>query len=304
MRTLGKKLLLLVLTYCCSQVGHAQNNGATENSIVADGATPRLISRQFSFTEGPATDSKGNIFFTDQPNNKIWKYDLDGHLSVFLDSAGRSNGMYFDRNGNLVSCADEQNQLWVIDRKKKIKILINEVDGKKLNGPNDVWVSPGGNIYFTDPYYQRSWWTRTHPDMEAEKVYVLMRGSKTPQPLIDSMKRPNGIVGSLDGSQLYVSDINGNKTYRYTINKDGSLSNGELFAPLGSDGMTIDNKGNIYLTGKGVTVFNSEGKQIAHIDIPEKWTANVAFYGKQRNKLFITASEAIYELDMKVKGVE
>ncbi|OQP53406.1 gluconolactonase [Niastella yeongjuensis] len=300
----SKKLALLALWYGCSLTGNAQNNRSSDTSIIADGAAPRLISRQFSFTEGPATDSKGNIYFTDQPNNKIWKYSIDGNLSVFLDSAGRSNGMYFDRKGNLISCADEQNQLWSIDRNKKITVLINDLNGQKLNGPNDVWVSPGGNIYFTDPYYQRSWWTRTKPDMEAEKVYVLMRGSKNPQPLIDSMKRPNGIVGTLDGKQLYVSDLNGNKTYRYTINKDGSLSDGQLFANIGSDGMTIDNKGNVYLTGNGVTVFNNQGQQIAHINIPEKWTANVAFYGKQRNKLFITASEAIYELDMKVKGVE
>ena len=300
----SKKMALLALLYGCSVTANAQNNRSTDTNIIADGATPRLLSRQFSFTEGPATDSKGNVYFTDQPNNKIWKYGIDGNLSVFLDSAGRSNGMYFDRKGNLISCADEQNQLWSIDRNKKITVLINDLNGQKLNGPNDVWVSPGGNIYFTDPYYQRSWWTRTKPEMEAEKVYVLMRGGKTPQPLIDSMKRPNGIVGTLDGKQLYVSDLNGNKTYRYTINKDGSLSDGQLFVNQGSDGMTLDNKGNLYLTGKGVTVFNNQGKQIAHIDIPEKWTANVAFYGKQRNKLFITASEAIYELDMKVKGVE
>ena len=299
-----KKMAMLALFYGCSLCGNAQNKHSSDTGIIADGATPRLISRQFSFTEGPATDSKGNIYFTDQPNNKIWKYGIDGSLSIFLDSAGRSNGMYFDRKGNLIACADEQNQLWSIDRNKKIKVLITDVGGSKLNGPNDVWVSPGGNIYFTDPYYQRPWWTRTKPEMEAEKVYVLMRGSKTPKPVIDSMKRPNGIVGTLDGSQLYVSDLSGNKTYRYTINKDGSLSNGQSFVNLGSDGMTIDNKGNVYLTGKGVTVFNSQGQQIAHIDIPEKWTANVAFYGKQRNKLFITASEAIYELDMKVKGVE
>jgi gluconolactonase len=300
----SKKMVLLALLYGCSLTGNAQNTPSTDTNIIADGATPRLLSRQFSFTEGPATDSKGNVYFTDQPNNKIWKYSFDGNLSVFLDSAGRSNGMYFDRKGNLISCADEQNQLWSIDRTKKVTVLINDLNGQKLNGPNDVWVSPGGNIYFTDPYYQRSWWTRTKPDMEAEKVYVLLRGSKTPQPLIDSMKRPNGIVGTLDGKQLYVSDLNGNKTYRYTINKDGSLSDGQLFVNQGSDGMTMDNKGNLYLTGKGVSVFNSQGQQIAHIDIPEKWTANVAFYGKQRNKLFITASEAIYELDMKVKGVE
>jgi gluconolactonase len=275
-----------------------------DTGIVADGATPQLISRTFAFTEGPAADKKGNIYFTDQPNNKIWKYGTDGSLSVWLDSAGRSNGMFIDKKGNLLSCADEQNQIWSITSRKKITVLVKDLDGKKLNGPNDLWAAPNGNIYFTDPYYQRSWWTRTKPELEKEKVYVLVRSSGKILPLIDSMKRPNGIVGTADGEYLYISDLSGNKTYRYAINKDGSLSDGKLFVNMGSDGMTIDNQGNVYLTGRGVTVFNSQGQQIAHIPIPEKWTANVAFGGKKKNRLFITASEAVYVLDMKVKGVE
>jgi gluconolactonase len=300
------KTLLLVSCCCCQLFTKAQNDRSplSDTGIIAEGATLQLISRNFSFTEGPAPDKQGNIYFTDQPNNKIWIYKTDGTLSLFLDSAGRSNGLYFDKKGNLISCADEQMQLWSINRNKKITVLFNDLNGKKLNGPNDLWVSPRGDIYFTDPYYQRSWWTRTKPDMEAEKVYVLARGSKTPVPVVDSLQRPNGIVGTADGKYLYVADIKGNKTYRYTINKDGSLSEAQLFAPMGSDGITLDNKGNVYLTGKGVTVFNSRGQRIAQIPIPEKWTANVAFGGKQRNKLFITASEGVYVLNMKVKGVE
>jgi gluconolactonase len=272
--------------------------------LVADGATPKLIAKQFSFTEGPAVDNKGNIFFTDQPNNKIWKYSTDGKLTVFLDSAGRSNGMYFDAKGNLISCADERNELWSIDKKGKITVLLKEHNGKKLNGPNDLWIHPNnGGIYFTDPYYQRPWWTRTQPEIEGQKVYYLAKGKTAAVPVIENLVQPNGIVGTPDGKSLYVADIRGRKTYVYTIKGDGSLSEGKLFAELGSDGMTIDNKGNIYLTGKGVTVFNPEGKQIAHIAIPEKWTANVVFGGKNLDKLFITASEAIYLLDIKVKGV-
>lgn len=291
----------IFVTICCSQ---PLLKAQTDTGIIADGATPQLISRDFKFTEGPATDKAGNIYFTDQPNNKIWIYNTNGSLTLFLDSAGRSNGLYFDKKGNLLSCADEQMQLWSIDKHKKIKVLINDLNNKKLNGPNDLWVSPRGDIYFTDPYYQRKWWTRTKPELEAEKVYVLTRGSKTPVAVVDSLQRPNGIVGTPDGKYLYVADIKGNKTYRYAINKNGTLGQAQLFVNMGSDGITLDNKGNVYLTGKGVTVFNSQGQQIAQIPIPEKWTANVAFGGKKRNTLFITASEAIYVLEMKVKGVE
>lgn len=287
----------------CQQVRDsvAANNGY--KNIVADGATPKLISRQFSFTEGPAVDGKGNVFFTDQPNNKIWKYGIDGKLTMFMDNAGRSNGMYFDKKGNLVTCADEHNELWSIDKRGKVKVLLKKYDGKNLNGPNDLWINPNnGGIYFTDPYYQRPWWTRTQPEIDGQKVYYLEKGRTAAITVIENLVQPNGIVGTPDGKTLYVADIRGRKTYKYSIKENGTLSEGQLFAELGSDGMTIDNQGNLYLTGKGVTVFNPEGKEIAHIDIPEKWTANVVFGGKNLDKLFITASETIYILDMKVKG--
>ncbi|HVF81858.1 MAG TPA: SMP-30/gluconolactonase/LRE family protein [Flavisolibacter sp.] len=277
----------------------------TDTTIIATGATPKLISNQFSFTEGPAVDKMGNVFFTDQPNDKIWKYGTDGKLSLFLDNAGRSNGMYFDKAGNLITCADEHNQLWSINPKGKVTVLLKEYKGRQLNGPNDLWIHPkSGGIYFTDPYYQRKYWTRKSPDIEGQKVYYLSKGVTEAVPLIENMKQPNGIIGTPDGRWLYVADLGAGKTYRYKINDDGSLSDEHLFTSLGSDGMTIDERGNIYLTGNGVTVFNPEGKQVAHIAIPEKWTANVTFGGKARNQLFITASEAIYILEMKVKGVK
>jgi gluconolactonase len=274
-----------------------------DSNIIAGGATPKLISKQFSFTEGPAVDRRGNIFFTDQPNNKIWKYDTEGNLSVFLEEAGRSNGMYFDKEGNLVSCADEENQLWSISPQKKITVLLSDFSGQKLNGPNDLWIAPNGNIYFTDPYYQRSYWKRTKPDLEGQDVYLLHSGQKTAVRLLDHLQQPNGIVGTPDGRYLYVADIKGGKTFRYTIRPDGTLGDETLVINMGSDGMTLDNRGNLYLTGEGVTVVDPTGKKIAHIPLPG-WTSNVAFGGPEKNILFITASEAIYTLAMNVHGVE
>jgi gluconolactonase len=278
---------------------HSQKNSSP---VVADGATLQLISDQFSFTEGPATDKEGNVFFTDQPNNKIWKYDTNGKLSVFLSDSGRSNGMFFDKNGNLISCADEHNQLWSISPERKITVLVKGFHGHLFNGPNDVFVTPADGIYFTDPYYQRSYWTRKAPDLDGQKVYFLKEKNDAVV-VVDDLKKPNGIVGTPDGKYLYIADIEGNKTYKYTIAENGILKDQKVFTDMGSDGMTIDDKGNIYLTGNGVTVFNPEGKKIEHIDVPAKWTGNITFWGKERNYLFITASENIYILKMKVKGV-
>ena len=269
--------------------------------MVADGAKLHLVSNQFKFAEGPATDKDGNVFFTDQPNDKIWKYDTHGKLSVFMDKTGHSNGMCFDNKGNLISCADENTQLWSIDPEKNVTILVKDYKGKFLNGPNDVFVTSQGKIYFTDPYYQRDYWKRKSSDLDGQKVYYL-KGLNDPIVVCDNMKKPNGIVGTPDGKYLYVADIEGNKTYKFTIAKDGSLDHQVLFVSQGSDGMTMDDKGNVYLTGKGVTVYDKEGKKIEHIDVPADWTGNVCFGGKEKNILFITASQNVYTLKMKVKG--
>ena len=117
------------------------------------------------------------------------------------------------------------------------------------------------------------------------------------------MKQPNGIIGTPDGTTLYVADIGAGRTYAYDIQPDGKLSHRRLFCRLGSDGMTINDRGNVYLTGRGVTVFDRTGKQIAHIAVDEPWTANVCFGGKDRQTLFITASTRLYGLRMQVRGV-
>ncbi|UOQ83202.1 SMP-30/gluconolactonase/LRE family protein [Hymenobacter sp. 5414T-23] len=283
----------------------ASTNGS--GSVVANGAQLTLVAEQFKFTEGPAVDKAGNVFFTDQPNDKIWKYSTDGKLSVFLDKAGRANGLYFDKRGNLVACADEQNQLWSIDKQGRPTVLLTEVAGHRLNGPNDLWIHPKTEgIYFTDPYYQRNYWTRQAPDpaLGGQKLYYLAAGAKTAVVADDQLQKPNGIVGTPNGKVLYVADIEANKTYQYQIRPDGTLSNRQVFAGQGSDGMTLDQEGNVYLTGKGVTVYNAAGQRIEHIDVPAEWTGNVCFAGPDRKTLFITASEAVYVLPMRVKGVQ
>ncbi|WP_128545334.1 SMP-30/gluconolactonase/LRE family protein [Larkinella soli] len=272
--------------------------------VTAPGATPRQISSQFKFTEGPAVDKKGNVFFTDQPNDKIWKYDTDGNLSLFMDKTGRSNGLYFDKKGNIISCADEKDELWSISPKKKVTVLLSGFEGHRLNGPNDLWIDPKGGIYFTDPYYQRDYWDRKKPDIEGQKVYYFGKGKKEAVVVDGDLMQPNGIVGTPDGKNLYVADIRANKTYKYDIQPDGSLTNRRLFVEQGSDGMTLDNQGNLYLSGRGVTVYSPGGQKLQVIPVPSRWVGNICFGGKDRDQLFITASESVYTLQMQVKGVE
>ena len=294
---------LPVLCVLSVSIGYSQSAEKKQSLIIAKGATITKAGSGYSFTEGPAVDPDGNVFFTDQPNDKILKWANDGTISVFMEGAGRSNGLYFDNEGNLLSCADLNNELWLIDKAKKVTVLVKDFEGKKLNGPNDLWVDPNGGIYFTDPFYKREYWTRTEKEIEKENVYFLSPDKKKLTVAASDFVRPNGIVGSADGKTLYVADINARKTYSFKINDDGALTDRKLFAEMGSDGMTTDNKGNVYLTGKGVTVFDSSGKQIEHINIDEPWTANVCFGGKGQKTLFVTASKSVYTLKMKVKGV-
>lgn len=300
MTTLFPSLITLFFVAFSLNPAFAQANKS--KSLVARNATPVKVSSDFSFTEGPASDAAGNVYFTDQPNDKIMKWATDGTLTVFMEGAGRSNGLYFDRDGNLISCADLENQLWSIDPNKSVTVLVRDFEGKKLNGPNDVWVHPKGGIYFTDPFYKREYWTRTEKEIEEENVYYLSPDRKTLSVAAKNFVRPNGLIGTADGKTLYVADINDSKTYAFTINADGSLSDRRLFTEMGSDGMTIDSKGNVYLTGRGITVFNPKGEQIEHIAIDEPWTANLCFGGRDLKTLFITASKSVYTLKMNVKG--
>jgi len=292
---MNRKLqLVIILVVTLTQPGTAQ--------IVAPGAKLHLVSDQFSFTEGPAADKEGNVFFTDQPNNRIWKYDTNGNLSIFMEPAGRANGLYFDRNGYLIACADERYELWRIGLDKQVQKLATNYRDSLFNGPNDVWVSPSGAIYFTDPYYQRDYWIRTTPGMQDRALYVYADGRVTR--LDHQFKQPNGIIGTPDGKLLYVADIDDSKIYRYTIQDDGTLTDKQLFASQGSDGMTIDSQGNLYLTGKGIDIYNPAGQKIEHIDVPANWTANVCFGGVNNDVLFITASEKAFTLKMAVTGAD
>ncbi|OFY66246.1 MAG: gluconolactonase [Bacteroidetes bacterium RBG_13_43_22] len=294
-------LFSLLFLFCCVTM---QGQDDQLSGLIKKGAKLEKLADGFLFTEGPSSDIDGNIFFTDQPNNRILLWNNKTGLSVYMEPAGRSNGLAFDSDGNLWSCADEKNELWKITPGKNIEILLNSFGGKLLNGPNDLWICPGGGVYFTDPYYKRPWWD--HSDMPQEKqcVYYLKPDHKTLIRIADDFRQPNGIVGTPDGKKLFVADIGANKTWSYSINDDDTLSDKILFCEQGSDGMTIDSEGNIYLTGKGVTIFDKTGNKIANIAVPESWTANVCFGDRNLKSLYITASKGLYRIKMKIRGTK
>ena len=299
------KHLQAILSLAIVGVFPAQSFAPSANdasAVIAPGARLEKLAGAFKFTEGPTSDQDGNVFFTDQPNNRILKWSMDGKLSTFLQPAGRANGMYFDAQGNLIACADEKTELWSITPDGKHTVLAKEYEGKMLNAPNDVWVRADGSLYFTDPFYKRDWWDYDQPPQGTEQVYFLSADHKTLQRVTTDLVQPNGIIGTPDGKTLFVADIKAGKTYAYDIQPDGALANKRLRCDLGSDGMTLDTEGNLYLTGRGVSVFDKTGKRIGHIDVPESWTANVSLGGKDHQTLYITASTGLYSIRTRHRG--
>jgi gluconolactonase len=296
-----KTIFTIIILMMFAGKGH---NFSLQQDIIQPGAQLEKLAGGFSFTEGASCDAKGNVYFTDQPNNKILVWTTDGKLNTFMEPSGRSNGMYLDRKGNLWTCADEKNEIWKISPNKKVTVVLGKYLGKALNGPNDLWINKKGGVYFTDPYYVRTWWDHNTMPQPGQYVYFLKPDHKTLIKIIDDLKQPNGIVGTQDEKMIYISDIRDRKTWSYIINSDGSLTGKKLFCEMGSDGMTIDEKGNLYLCGNGVTIFDKNGKQIGNIPVPEKWTANVCFGDPDMKSLFITASTGLYRIKLQVRGVE
>jgi gluconolactonase len=273
---------------------------AQKTGVVAVGAKVEKLAGGFKFTEGPAADAQGNIFFSDIPNNRIHKWSSDPGapgLSTFRESSGGANGLYFDKKGNLLTCEGTGRRLVSIDPTGNVTVLADKYQGKQFNSLNDLWIDPNGSVYFTDPRYGG----RDDMEQDGEHVYYLSPDRKKLIRVIADLVRPNGVIGTPDGKKLYVADHGGKKTFVYDINKDGTLSNKKLFAPEGSDGMTIDNQGNIYLTTNVVAVYNSKGEKTETIQIPET-PANVTFGGKDKKTLFITARTSLYSVRTRVRG--
>ncbi|MBN1126389.1 MAG: SMP-30/gluconolactonase/LRE family protein [Sedimentisphaerales bacterium] len=265
--------------------------------VTIPGATVTKLADGFGFTEGPAADKAGNVYFTDIPNDRIHQWSLDGKLSVYKIKTGGANGLFFDKKGNLLACAGGNRMLLIYPPNEgTTQVLADEFEGKKLNSPNDLWIDPKGGVYFTDPRYGN----RDNMEM-GEHVYYLLPNQAGLIRVIDDMTRPNGVIGTPDGKTLYVADQGEGKVYKYRIKPDGTLGNKALFVESGCDGMTMDERGNVYITADAVLVYSPAGGLVEKIEVPER-PANVCFGGSDRRMLFITARTGFYAIPVRVKG--
>ena len=266
-------------------------------TVVASGARPVELANGFQFTEGPAADAAGNVYFTDLRVSQIHRWSIDGKLILHRENSGGANGLFFDRDGNLLACEGEHARITSIDPQGNVTVLADQYNNRPFNKTNDLWIDPAGGVYFSDPAYGGA-----QVVQDGEHVYYITPDRNRVSRVIDDMVRPNGLIGTPDGKTLYVADAGARETYRYKVNDDGTLSGKTLFVSFGSDGMTIDTEGNVYLTENGVLAFDPEGKLIEQIDVPNRPT-NVCFGGPDRQTLFITARSSIYSIQMQARGV-
>ena len=297
----------LVLVAIASSV-----RGDDNESLIAPREKVQKLAGDMKFTEGPAwIPAKKMLVFSDIPNSKLMQWSEAKGLSVFRESE-QSNGNILDLQGRLISCQHAARNLVRTEANGSITVLADKFDGKRLNSPNDVAVRSDGTLWFTDPA-----WGLTGPgELPGHWVFKLDPATGKIEPVIKDLAMPNGINFSPDEGRLYVADTGGHlkhpvpafhklpATIRcYEVSKEGRLGK-ELFKiDHGSDGMTVDVKGNLYTTHGGVTIYNPDGKLVEKLEVPEG-PANCTFGGDDYKTLFITAKTSLYSIRMKVAGAK
>ena len=300
--TLMKRIAFLSLLFCLAIIAET----TMAQSLVAPGAEVVKLADGFGFTEGPTANSKGDVYFVDDPKCKIHCWSVsEKKCSTFIDDSAHANGMYFDKKDILHVCEGGTGSIVSYTPDGKRSVVANKFGNRNFNKPNDLWIDPKGGIYFTDPQYGNNFYVV----QDGEHVYYILPDRSKVIRVIEvsgqdgDFKKPNGVLGTPDGKLLYVADIGGKMVYRYNIQPDGTLTGKHPFAPVAVDGMTMDEKGNVYLTEAEVIVYSPAGHEIERIKTPQR-PANVCFGGKDFKTLFITARTGFYSIDMNVKGAK
>jgi gluconolactonase len=260
----------------------------------------------FKFTEGPAADREGNVYFTDIPNERINKVDADGKLSVFREKSNHANGLMLNAKGEIVACEmDGQVAAYSPDGKSR-RVLADTYEGKRFNAPNDLVIDKQGGVYFTDPAFSAP---RPLPQGKTCVYYIAADGKVSR--LVDDLPNPNGVILSPDEKTLYVIPSGQAEMMAYPVEAPGKIGKGRVFCTLkqrkegekaGGDGLAVDTKGNLYITSNlGLQVFAPDGKLLGIIALPEQ-PANVEFGGKDLKTLYVTARTSLYTVPMEVQG--
>ena len=297
--------LALAPALLLAAVATAQDRSAAIPGLGPTGPVTKLHTG-FAFTEGPAADADGNVYFTDIPNEKIHKIDTSGKLSVFREKSNHANGLMVNAKGEVVACEMDGQVVALSADGKDRRVVAGEYEGKRFNAPNDLVLDKAGGVYFTDPAFRAP---MPLPQGKTAVYYATADGKVTR--LIDDLPNPNGVILSPDEKTLYVIPTGQRQMMAYPVEGPGKLGAGKVFCELeqakqggnaGGDGLTVDEKGNLYITsGLGLQVFDPSGKKLGIIKLPEQ-PANVTFGGKDMKTLYVTARTSVYTVPMEVQG--
>lgn len=281
----------LLLVLFCGAVG------ANAQGLIAAGAEVQLVADGFAFLEGPVRALDGSLYFTDIDNNRIHRLDERGDISVALEPSNHANGLTLDFDGSVLICEQSGQRITKLQSRGNTQAIVSNYNDQPFNSPNDIWVHRNGGFFFTDPRYR---FPEGEPTQPGEYVYWVNPERNEAVAVVTDVPKPNGVIGTEDGAHLYVASTQLRKIFRYDINPDFTLSNRMEFADQGSDGMAMDERGNVYLTWAGkVSVFSAAGELIEEIDVPQN-PANVAFGGSDGRTLYMTARTGLYSLEMNV----
>jgi gluconolactonase len=296
------------------------------NHIILPGTKIEKVADGFSFTEGPVWYPDGFLLFSDPNTNTIYRYNpINKNITVYISHSGYtgadigeyhqpgSNGLTIDKEGRLIVAQHGNRRVIRHERKGPVTILSDNIDGKKLNSPNDVVVRSDGSVYFTDPPYGLpGTYNDKRKETQWQGIYMIRDGKTT---LVSKdLGGPNGLAFSPDEKYFYatnwdIRDIHHTKTiWRYEVQPDGTLKNGKIFFDFNFtedeealDGLKIDKAGNLFVSAPGgLWILNSEGKLLGKIVTPER-PANMA-WGDDGKTLYLTAHTSVYKLRVNTGG--
>jgi len=299
LRTLGKGFLLVLTALCLVWGGGPEVNAQESLGAIVVSKASEKVASGFQFTEGPVWHPEGFLIFSDIPANRIVKWTAPGKTATFRKPSGNSNGLTFDRQGRLIACEHGNRRVSRTELDGNVVTLADKYQGKRLNSPNDVVVKSDGSIYFTDPPYGTP---RGQKELPFNGVFRISPDGKLAL-LAKDFDRPNGLAFSPDEKKLYVADTARSHVRAFDVQPDGTLKGGKEFVGVsGPDGMKVDSKGNLYVTSRGITVFDAKGRTIGEIEFPER-PANCCFGDADNKALFATARTSLYKVRLKVAGV-
>jgi gluconolactonase len=300
----------LSILVCIAVLLASSRATAEEKSTTIPGIGPvgeiRKIASELKFTEGPTDDGQGNLYFSDIPADRIYIIDAKGKEDVFLEPSHHTNGLMINSAGNIVACEMDGRIVEIDVKTKEVKAITDKYDGKRYNAPNDLVIDRSGGVYFTDPRFRAP---EPWPQGKEAWYYADAKGKVTR--LGDNLPAPNGVILSPDEKTLYVIPSMQKQMMAYPVLAPGKLGDGKVFCELqqkdanangGGDGLTVDSKGNLYITSAlGLQVFSPEGKHLGNIAFPEQ-PANCTFGGKDGKTLYVTARTGVYAVEMEATG--